>query len=106
MESISEYSSAARPVLDVLREEVSEYRGILVKEIGSHRSYARSMLATGLGLLGLGIVLTFYFSFLGYLLVIVGLIRSLNTYYDITRQDELRLSLKQLDRKFGAQPLA
>ena len=55
-------------------------------------------------LLALGGGITYYsadYASLGYLLLIVGLLRLLNTFYDLQRGDDLKRSLKDMDEKFG-----
>ena len=78
-----------------------EYRGVLVKEIKMHRSYSVVAAITGLGLLGLGIVITSSYSDLGWLLVLVGLLRAVSAVYDFGRKDQLQKSLERIDEKAG-----
>ena len=86
---------------DGMRGLGSEYRGVLVKEIKMHRSYSVVAAITGLGLLGLGIVVTSSYSDLGWLLVLVGLLRAVSALYDFGRKDQLQKSLEKIDEKAG-----
>lgn len=72
---------------------------VLEKEVASHRLFSRITLVTGVALILVGIVATYYSS-LGWLLVLVGILRVLNTLYDLQRKDDLDQKLKQLDREF------
>ncbi len=85
-------------------DELKEYRGIIVREIRSHRLFSRITLLTGVGLLVLGGTIAYSsldFAPLGYLLLIAGGIRFLNTFYDLQREDSLKKSLKAVEQKFG-----
>lgn len=76
-----------------------EYRGVLVKEIRAHKVFSRVAAITGLGLLGLGIAISFSFSDLGWLLVIVGILRAITALYDLGRKDQLQQDLTRIDEK-------
>jgi len=78
-----------------------EYRGVLVKEIKMHRSYSVVAAITGLGLLGLGILVSSSSSDLGWLLTLVGLLRAVSALYDFGRKDQLQKSLERIDEKAG-----
>ena len=78
-----------------------EYREVLMKEIKMHRSYSVVAAITGLGLLGLGIIVTPSYSDLGWLLVLVGLLRTVSALYDFGRKDHLQKSLEKIDEKAG-----
>ena len=78
-----------------------EYRGVLVKEIKMHRSYSVVAAVTGLGLVGLGILVRSSSSDLGWLLVLVGLLRAVSALYDFSRKDQLQKSLERIDEKAG-----
>ncbi len=69
--------------------------------MASHRLFSIITLVTGVAFILGGVVATYYFGSLGWLLVIVGIIRVLNTGYDLQRKDDLDQKLKQLDREFG-----
>ena len=81
-----------------------EYRGVLEREIRMHRAYSRVVAVTGLGLVGLGILLTGYFSGLGWLLVLVGILRAVSAVYDLGRKDQLQKSLDRIEGKVRVQP--
>ncbi len=82
-----------------LEDQIMRYRMVLEKEVASHRLFSRITLVTGVALILVGIVATYYSS-LGWLLVLVGILRVLNTLYDLQRKDDLDQKLKQLDREF------
>ncbi len=77
----------------------SEYREVLVKEIRAHRAYSRVATLTGIGLIGLGIVVGFTSSDLGLLLDLVGILRALSAIYDLGRKDQLQRSLERIEGK-------
>ena len=79
----------------------SEYRGVLVKEVRMHRSYSVVAAITGIGLMGLGVLVSSSFSDLGWLLVLVGLLRAVSALYDFGRKDQLQKSLERIDDKAG-----
>ncbi len=78
-----------------------EYRGVLVKEIKMRRSYSVVAAVTGLGLVGLGILVRSSSSDLGWLLVLVGLLRAVSALYDFSRKDQLQKILERIDEKAG-----
>ncbi len=79
-----------------------EYRGVLVKEVRMHRSYSIVAAVTGLGLIGLGILVgNTSSSDLGWLLALVGLLRAVSAFYDFGRKDRLQKSLERIDEKAG-----
>lgn len=84
-----------------LEDQVTKYRRVLEGEVASHRLFSRITLATGAGLVLAGVAITYYYASLGWLLVIVGILRVLNTLFDLQRKDDLDRKLKQLDREFG-----
>ena len=84
-----------------LEDQATRYRRVLEKEIASQRLLSRITLATGVGLILAGIATTYYYYPLGWLLILVGILRALNTFYDLRRRDDLDLKLRQLDREFG-----
>lgn len=87
----------------ISEDEAGQYRMLLVGEIRNHKLFSRVTLATAAGLLSLGGGIAYYspnYATLGYLLLIVGFLRFLNTFYDLQREDSLQRSLKYLDEKF------
>jgi hypothetical protein len=82
-----------------LKDQIIRYRTVLEKEVATHRLFSRVTLVSGVALILGGIVATYY-SPLGWLLVFVGILRVLNTLYDLQRKDDLDRKLKQLDREF------
>ncbi len=85
-----------------LEDEVNRYRELITREIQSHRLFSRITVVTGLGLVALGGTIAFYsadYATLGFLLLLVGVLRFLNTFYDLQREDSLKSSLRALDEK-------
>lgn len=79
----------------------AKYREVLVKEIRTHRSYSLAAGITGLGLVGLGILITASTSVLGWLLVLLGILRLVSALYDMGRKDALQKSLERIDENAG-----
>jgi hypothetical protein len=69
-----------------------------------HRTYSVVAVVTGLGLVGLGIVISPSYSDLGWLLLLVGILRAVSAAYDIGRKDQLQKSLERIDEKARAKP--
>src|SRR5712692_6339167 len=87
-----------------LEDELTWYREVITREIQSHRLFSRITVLTGLGLVALGGAIAFYsadYATLGFLLLLVGALRFLNTFYDLQREDSLKRSLRALDEKLG-----
>ncbi len=82
-------------------EQVLEYRKVLRAEVRSHRRFARIGITTGAGLLVLGIAIAYLYAPLAWLLAIVGLLRIVNSTFDLQREDELQRILRRLDERFG-----
>ncbi len=82
-------------------EELVAYREALRDEIRAHRNFFRVTILTGFGLLIGGILILNYYTPLGWLLVLVGTIRGLNSLYDIQREDMLKKKLRELEERFG-----
>jgi hypothetical protein len=78
-----------------------EYRGVLVKEVRMHRTYSIVAAVTGLGLVGLGILVSGSSSDLGWLLALVGILRAVSALFDFGRKDQLQKSLERIDEKAG-----
>jgi hypothetical protein len=89
---------------DGVRNLGPEYRGVLVREIRMHRTYSVVAVVTGLGLVGLGIVISPSYSDLGWLLLLVGILRAVSAAYDIGRKDQLQKSLERIDERARAKP--
>jgi hypothetical protein len=85
-------------------DELGQYREIVEREIRNHRLFSRITLMTGAGLIGLGVLIAFYspdLISLGYLLLFVGVLRFLNTFYDLQREDHLKKSVRRVEERFG-----
>jgi len=83
--------------------EAREYRKILEEEVSSHKLFSRLTFLTGLGLIVLGFTIGVYvisIATLGYLLVLVGTLRFLNSFYDLQRKDKLQVELDRLENQF------
>ncbi len=82
-------------------DEASEYRRILLKEVSNHRLFARFTVITSLGLIGVGVAIAdYFFAVLGYLLVVLGALRFLNSFYDLQREDKLQKELRRIEKTF------
>src|SRR5215469_7667356 len=77
------------------------YDRILNDELRNHILYAKILVITGVALILLGIVLIPYYSPLGLLLILVGVLRSLNCVYDLTREDSLKKQMRLVKQEFG-----
>ena len=89
-------------MLEGVEDEVTGYREIIMREISSHKQFARITVLTGLGLIALGGMIAFFaadYVTLGYLLLLVGVLRLFNTLYDLGREDSLKRSLAALDER-------
>ena len=85
-------------------DELAQYREIVEGEIRNHRLFSRVTLLTGAGLIVLGALIAFYspnLISLGYLLLFVGVLRFLNTFYDLQREDRLKKSVRRIEERFG-----
>jgi hypothetical protein len=94
--------AVGNPVKDF--DELAQYREIVEGEIRNHRLFSRVTLLTGAGLIGLGAVIATYspdLISLGYLLLFVGVLRFLNTFYDLQREDHLKKSVRRIEERFG-----
>lgn len=78
-----------------------DYREVLVKEIRAHKNYLKVAAITGLGLIGLGAIVSFSYSDLGILVSLIGMLRVLSGVYDLGRKDRLEKSLELIDEKTG-----
>ncbi len=98
---VSIASDDGQSLMKGLEEEVLAYQGILVDEVRNHKQFSRITMLTGFGLLVLGVALLLYYPPLGWLLLIFGVLRVLNSVYDFQREDELRRRLRLLEERFG-----
>jgi hypothetical protein len=87
--------------LNSFKKLVTVYNRILVDEVRDHALYAKILVATGLGLIVSGWVLAQYYSPLGLLLIIVGILRTINSLYDFQREDSLKKKMRLVKREFG-----
>jgi len=72
-----------------------------VGEVAPHRAFSRIALATGVMLLLAGIPLAYYYTPIGWLFVLVGVLRLVNALNDLLRKDDLKRKLELLDTEFG-----
>jgi len=93
--------STDNSTIDALKKLVEVHNRILIDEIHDHALYARVLLATGIGLLLVGVVLSLYYPPLGLLLVLVGLLRTINSVYDFKRGDSLKRKMRLVRQEFG-----
>jgi len=87
----------------LIDDEAGEYRKVLEKEVSSHKLFSKLTFLTGLGLIVLGFAIGAYvmsIATVGYLLVLVGTIRFLNSFYDLQRKDKLQVELDRLKHQF------
>ena len=77
----------------LIDHEAGEYRKVLEEEVSSHKMFSKLTFLTGLGLIVLGFAIGLYvmsIATLGYLLVLVGTIRFLNSFYDLREMINFR----------------
>jgi len=89
--------------VELIDDQAGEYRKVLEKEVSSHKLFSKLTFLTGLGLIVLGFAIGAYVmstATLGYLLVLVGTIRFLNSFYDLQRKDKLQDELDRLKHQF------
>jgi hypothetical protein len=67
-----------------------------------HRTYSRVAALTGLGLIGLGLLVGFSNTDLGLLIDLVGILRAVSAIYDNGRKDQLQKSLERIEGKTRA----
>jgi hypothetical protein len=87
--------------LDSFKKLVTVYNRILTEELRDHALYARVLVATGLGLVVFGFVVAQYYFPLGLLLIIVGILRTINSIYDFQRGDSLKKKMRLVKREFA-----
>ncbi len=73
----------------------------LSDEVRDHAAYAKVLLATGFGLTLLGFLIITYYAPLGLLLILVGILRSINSIYDFKRGDTLKRKMRLVRQEFG-----
>jgi len=84
-----------------LEEENLEYRRVLEKEVSAHKRFRRVTLFKGLALLLGGIAVYYSYPPLAYLMILVGMLRVLNSVSDLQRAAALNRELRRLEEKFG-----
>src|SRR5438445_12285648 len=97
------FSLAKEDPVELIDDEAGEYRKVLEKEVSSHKLFSKLTFLTGLGFIVLGFAIGVYvmsIATLGYLLVLVGTIRFLNSFYDLQRKDKLQVELDRLKHQF------
>ncbi len=77
------------------------YNRILNDEVHDHALYAKVLVVTGLGLIVFGFVVAQYYFPLGLLLIIVGILRTINSIYDFQRGDSLKKKMRLIKQEFG-----
>ena len=87
--------------LDVLKKLIEVQNRILNQEVRDHGLFAKVLLATGVILIIVGLVIVPYFSPLGWLIVLVGLLRAISSAYDVKRGDSLGRMMRLVKQEFG-----
>jgi hypothetical protein len=87
--------------LDSFKKLVKVYNRILADEVRDHALYAKVLLGTGLGLTVSGFVVAQYYPPLGYLLILVGILRTVNSIYDFQREDSVKKKMRLVKQEFG-----
>ena len=93
--------STAESMVDDLKKLVSVETRILSDEVRDHALYAKVLLATGFGFLLGGLLLATLYPSLGWLLVLVGILRTINSVYDFRRGDSLKRKMRLIRQEFG-----
>jgi hypothetical protein len=84
-----------------LKKLVVLHDRILTDEVRDHALYAKVLLGTGFGLVLLGFLLTALYTSLGLLLILVGVLRTINSVYDFKRGDALKRKMTLVRQEFG-----
>lgn len=84
-----------------LKKLVVLHDRILSDEVRDHSLYAKVLLGTGFGLVLLGFLLTSLYEPLGLLLILVGILRTINSVYDFKRGDSLKRKMTLVKQEFG-----
>jgi len=87
--------------LDSYKKLVTVYNRIIADEVRDHALYAKILVGTGLGLIVSGWLIEQYYSPLGLLLILVGILRTINSIYDLQRGDSLKKKMRLVKREFG-----
>ena len=87
--------------VDGLKKLVAVHNRILSDEVQDHALYAKVLLGTGFGLVVLGFLITSYYAPLGLLLILVGILRTINSVYDFKRGDSLKRKMRLVRQEFG-----
>jgi hypothetical protein len=87
--------------VDALKKLVAVYNRILSDEVRDHALYAKVLLATGFGLILVGLLIATIYAPLGLLLVLVGLLRAINSIYDFRREEQLKKKMRLVRQEFG-----
>ena len=93
--------STDNSTIDALKKLVAVHNRILSDEVRDHALYAKVLLATGFLLILLGALLTQYYAPLGLLLILVGVLRTVNSVYDFKREDSLKRKMRLVRQEFG-----
>ncbi len=87
--------------VDALKKLVAVHNRILSDEVREHALYAKILLATGFGLILLGFLIAAIYTPLGLLLILVGILRAVNSVYDFKRGDSLKRKMGLVRQEFG-----
>ena len=87
--------------LDPYKKLVTVYNRIIADEVRDHALYAKILVGIGLGLIVSGWLIEQYYSPLGLLLILVGILRTINSIYDLQRGDSLKKKMRLVKREFG-----
>jgi hypothetical protein len=87
--------------LDSIKKLVAVYNRILSDEVHEHALYAKVLLATGFGLIAVGVAVAQYYLPLGLLLILVGVLRTINSIYDFQREESLKKKMRLIRQEFG-----
>jgi hypothetical protein len=87
--------------VDALKKLVEVQNRILKDEVRDHLLYMRVMLLTGIALILVGYAVLTYISPIGILLVLFGILRLINSVYDLIREDSLKKKMRLITQTFG-----
>jgi uncharacterized membrane protein YjjP (DUF1212 family) len=87
--------------VDAFKKLVAVHNRILRDEVRIHALYGKVLLATGLGLILLGFLITTINALFGLLLALVGGLRVINSVYDFIRGDSLKRKMRLVRQEFG-----
>jgi hypothetical protein len=83
------------------RNWVAVQNRILSDEVRDHALYAKVLLTTGFGLILIGLLIATIYLPLGLFVVLVGLLRAVNTLYDFRREESLKRKMRLVRQEFG-----